>query len=292
MADHRHKRDTNARRKPKAMAVIGPLAVLATASSSTLGVLAAEPGRRPTWPRGAAAAVEPATADRGEPTGDPVRGPRQGSPRRRRRCHRRPSCPRPRSRPPIKGADKQLWTTDELNIWTQPGDKAKQLGELDAGKKVLVTGRALWGRTEIVLKGKSRWVTAGYLSDEKPPDARRRLHQRHLRAMRGQRQHRGRARARCAPTSRRSPATAPSAAAAATTAPAARSTSWSAASAAGRSRSSSARTTRRSASATSSTRQHIWSVERAGEGWRGMSDRGSTTANHYDHVHVTSTDGG
>ena len=33
--------------------------------------------------------------------------------------------------------------------------------------------------------------------------------------------------------------------------------------------------------------QHIWSVERSGEGWRGMSDRGSTTANHYDHVHVT-----
>ena len=33
--------------------------------------------------------------------------------------------------------------------------------------------------------------------------------------------------------------------------------------------------------------QQMWSVERAGEGWRGMSDRGSTTANHYDHVHVT-----
>jgi hypothetical protein len=33
--------------------------------------------------------------------------------------------------------------------------------------------------------------------------------------------------------------------------------------------------------------QHIWTVERAGEGWRPMSDRGSTTANHYDHVHVS-----
>jgi hypothetical protein len=33
--------------------------------------------------------------------------------------------------------------------------------------------------------------------------------------------------------------------------------------------------------------QRIWSVDRAGEGWRYMSDRGSTTANHYDHVHVT-----
>jgi len=33
--------------------------------------------------------------------------------------------------------------------------------------------------------------------------------------------------------------------------------------------------------------QTIWTVQRGGEGWRGMSDRGSATANHYDHVHVT-----
>ncbi len=33
--------------------------------------------------------------------------------------------------------------------------------------------------------------------------------------------------------------------------------------------------------------QSIWSVDRSGEGWRGMSSRGSATANHYDHVHVT-----
>jgi hypothetical protein len=33
--------------------------------------------------------------------------------------------------------------------------------------------------------------------------------------------------------------------------------------------------------------QHIWTVERSSEGWRSMEDRGSATANHYDHVHVT-----
>ena len=33
--------------------------------------------------------------------------------------------------------------------------------------------------------------------------------------------------------------------------------------------------------------QQIWTVQRAGEGWRGMSDRGSATANYYDHVHVS-----
>lgn len=33
--------------------------------------------------------------------------------------------------------------------------------------------------------------------------------------------------------------------------------------------------------------QHIWTPVRAGEGWRSMSDRGSATANHFDHVHVS-----
>jgi hypothetical protein len=33
--------------------------------------------------------------------------------------------------------------------------------------------------------------------------------------------------------------------------------------------------------------QHIWSVQRSSEGWRAMEDRGSTTANHFDHVHVS-----
>ena len=69
----------------------------------------------------------------------------------------------------IKNADKRVWTTDELNIWDEPGTKAEQLGELEPGKKVLVTGREMWGRSEIVLGGKSRWVTSGYFSDEEPP---------------------------------------------------------------------------------------------------------------------------
>lgn len=33
--------------------------------------------------------------------------------------------------------------------------------------------------------------------------------------------------------------------------------------------------------------QRIWTTQRSGEGWRGMSDRGSATANHFDHVHIT-----
>ncbi len=33
--------------------------------------------------------------------------------------------------------------------------------------------------------------------------------------------------------------------------------------------------------------RQIWTVQRNSEGWRAMKDRGSTTANHEDHVHVT-----
>lgn len=33
--------------------------------------------------------------------------------------------------------------------------------------------------------------------------------------------------------------------------------------------------------------QKIWTTQRSSEGWRSMSDRGSATANHYDHVHVS-----
>ena len=33
--------------------------------------------------------------------------------------------------------------------------------------------------------------------------------------------------------------------------------------------------------------QQIWTVQRSSEGWRPMADRGSPTANHMDHVHVS-----
>ena len=33
--------------------------------------------------------------------------------------------------------------------------------------------------------------------------------------------------------------------------------------------------------------QKIWTAQRSGEGWRSFSDRGSTSANHYDHVHIS-----
>jgi hypothetical protein len=33
--------------------------------------------------------------------------------------------------------------------------------------------------------------------------------------------------------------------------------------------------------------QHIWNNQRANQGWRYMASRGSDTANHKNHVHIT-----
>ena len=283
MADHRHKRDTEARRKPKALAVIGPLAVLATASVVSIGVAAADPVTRDlprsAPPRTSLASVRPQRLPR-----DSLRQPGPG--RRVAGPPRRPSCPWQRSRPPSRRRRSAQWTTDDLNIWNQPGDKAKLLGELDAGKKVLVTGRELWGRTEIVLKGESRWVTNGYLSDEKPPtlggdctngtsvpsgvsDNIQAVHAAvcanfpeitSYGTLRGGGGDHGVGRAVDIMISGER--------------------GWEV-----------AEFVRENAAALGVSyviySQSIWSVERSGEGWRGMSSRGSTTANHYDHVHVS-----
>ncbi len=283
MADHRHKRETEARRKPKAQAIIGPLAVLATASVVTIGVLGANPPASDLAPLSISSSLTAAVAERSE---EPVT-----------RSDERVMATVTPDLPPafmskaavtaaIKAAKKQQWTTDDLNIWNQPGDKAKLLGEIEAGKKVMVTGREMWGRTEIVLKGESRWVTDGYLSDEKPPtlggdctngtsveagvsDHIRAVHNAVCAnfpdistygTLRGGGGDHGSGRAVDIMVSGEE--------------------GWAV-----------ANFVRENAAAFGVSyviySQSIWSVERSGEGWRGMSNRGSDTANHYDHVHVS-----
>ena len=169
---------------------------------------------------------------------------------------------------------------------TSPATKAEQLGELEAGKKVLVTGREMWGRSEIVLGGKSRWVTAGYLTDEEPPTLGGpctngtsvdsgvsasivAVHRAVCAAfpeitvygaLRGGGGDHGSGRAVDIMVSG--------------------ARGWEV-----------ANFVRENYVALGVSyviySQSIWSVERGGEGWRGMSSRGSATANHYDHVHVS-----
>ena len=60
-------------------------------------------------------------------------------------------------------------TAGALNVRTEPNDNAKVLTELKRSTKVPVTGNEDGKWAEIIYKDEARWVTAKYLSDEKPP---------------------------------------------------------------------------------------------------------------------------
>jgi hypothetical protein len=283
-------RDANARRlfpfRVKAVAIAGPLAFLATASAVTLGVLAGGPQA----PDSISAQHSPSgdVASKGAaplpPRSDVVS---RGAPR----VVQKPSklelvLSKGQTQKALAKADRKLWTETVLNIWTQPGEKAKNLGELDAGLKVLITGRSLYGRDEVVIDGKSRWVTRGYLTDEKPFTL-------------------GGA---CTNGTTVDSGVSPNIVAVhdAVCAEFPEISVYGALRGGGGDHATGhavdimvsgdlgyqvAEFVRKYYSELGVSyviySQHIWSVERSGEGWRSMSDRGSTTANHYDHVHVS-----
>lgn len=200
----------------------------------------------------------------------------------------------------VEAADTKLWATADLNVWTASAG-GSNVDVLSEGKKVLITGRERDGRTEIVLGGESRWVTSGYLTDEKPtPETTTttdestdggtaalggscsngtsvpsgvspnivKVHEAVCAAFpeitaygtfRGDGEHAQGLAVDIMVSGDRG---------------------WQVAD-----------FVRAHYSELGVNyviySQHIWSVDRSGEGWRGMEDRGSTTANHYDHVHVT-----
>ncbi|CAN5377367.1 hypothetical protein BH11ACT8_BH11ACT8_31130 [soil metagenome] len=302
MANHSHKRDTNARlfrRGPRAVTVAAPLAFLATASVVSLGVLSADLGSS------APASISAQTAPAVTGPSDDLQAQKAldlaGEAAGRRSSLSRGSVERTSTpelsrvqelmlpqvkRAAIRDADTTRWTTDPLNLWTEPGDKARQTGELPAGEKVVLTGRSLYGRVEIVWGAKqTRWVTDGYTSEDKPvtfggdctngttvPDGVneniKKVHAAVCAAFpdittygtfRGDGEHAqgiavdimvsGAEGYRVADFVR-------------------------------------AHYAELGVSYVIYS-QHIWSVQRSGEGFRAMPDRGSVTANHYDHVHVT-----
>ncbi|GAA3537751.1 hypothetical protein [Nocardioides daeguensis] len=186
----------------------------------------------------------------------------------------------------LAGATKRRWTDAVLNLWNRPDQRAKQLGEVEEGEKVLLTGRTYGDRAEIVLDGKARWVTAGHFTDEKPPTlggactngttvpggvsaSIKKVHEAvcanfpdvsvygTLRGGGGDHP-----RGKAVDIMISGPE------------------GWRI-----------AEFVRANYSALGVAyviyAQKIWSVERSGEGWRGMPNRGSATANHFDHVHVS-----
>lgn len=286
MATNSHKRDTNARRKPKAVTIAAPLALMATVSAVSLGVLASDPVVD-------TVVASPATTDllvsssRDEAAVTRSTSRTAGPTAALDAVTKLPNAmSKAAIKKAIKSADERLWTSDELNIWSAPGKTAEQLGELDAGKKVLVTGREMWGRVEIVLGGKSRWVTSGYLTDEKPP------------TLGGP----------C--TNGTSVASGVSGSIVAIhnavcaafpeisvygtlrggggDHPAGKAVDIMVSGSRGQQVADFVRENYAALGVSYIIyAQRIWSVERAGEGWRSMPSRGSATANHYDHVHVS-----
>lgn len=302
MSPVRHK--TAAAMRSKRILIAAPLAVVATLSAVSAGVVLTGDDASPQM---AASAIDAATAN---PTGEERRETvSRSSPDRTdvgvlqavegvedaaaevseaesRRLRIEARAEAAATRKAVSNASDKLWTTGTLNLWNDSDADAQQVGEIDEGEKVLVTGRNRDARDEIVVKGKSRWVTAGYLSDEKPlalggscsngssvaSGVSSNIVKVHnavcanfpeistYGTLRGGGGDHGTGRAVDIMISGER--------------------GWQV-----------ARFVRENAAALGVKyviySQSIWSTERGGEGWRGMSSRGSATANHYDHVHVS-----
>jgi hypothetical protein len=153
-----HKRDTAAR-LPKATLVAGPLAVIATLSTVGLGVLAATPAKDLVFASKAPAAAGDfhGVVHRDEPISRSVS-----------RSDLARKAEEKAEKKAVQQADTKQWTTAPLNIWSESDEGATKIGVLDTAKHVLITGRHRDGRDEIVLDGKARWVTSGYLAEKKP----------------------------------------------------------------------------------------------------------------------------
>jgi hypothetical protein len=287
VAQHRHKRETNAR-KLRAAHVAAPLAVVATLSAVTMGVLSAAPtSGDDLMASSTTASVSNAALERREITvsRSQLRTARQTARQTERKEQAR--AERQATRRAVRNADAHLWTTADLNVWDAAADDATKVGLLDAVKKVLVTGRRDNGRAEVVIDGTARWVSVDYLVKEKPEEGPSLGGQ----CTNGSSVSAGRATISqihnvvCA--------------------------NWPQITSYGTWRNDGSHGQGRAIDIMVSGQtgwdvanflrdnystygieyiiyaQHIWSVDRAGEGWRGMSNRGSVTANHFDHVHVT-----
>ena len=147
MADHRHKRDTKPRRKPRRILLAGSLAVVATSAVVALGVATSPQSAVPAVSARDDAPDVPNTSFASERREVISRaGTRfQPAPTRAQRM-----LSTDMTRRAVREADVRRWTTVALNVWTEPGEKARKVGLLNELTKVLVTGRALWGRQEAV----------------------------------------------------------------------------------------------------------------------------------------------
>jgi len=191
--------------------------------------------------------------------------------------------------PQAKG---KLWTTSNLDLRAEPRENAKVAGLLKSGKQVPVTGARQGGYAQVIVGGVAHWVTADYLS-------------KHKEAQPGSM---GLVDRPCPGTEGTENGLTSSAVrvyrAVCNNFP--QITTYGGYDAHGEHASGRAIDIMTSDTALGDRiksflqanasalnlydiifQQHIWTPERAGEGWRSMPDRGSASANHFDHVHVS-----
>jgi Bacterial SH3 domain len=68
----------------------------------------------------------------------------------------------------VPEASDHLWATAELNLWSGPGEDTDLVGLVPDGTRVAVTGAEENGFAEILRDGYARWVNATYLSEDDP----------------------------------------------------------------------------------------------------------------------------
>jgi hypothetical protein len=298
---HSHKRDTDARRTlrmPKAPYLAGGLAVAATLSTVGLGMVSADTGSRDVLMAGSATSFAQAAETAEATTSEAVERPQIVSRSQTRIVREEPwedMLEKDAVTKAVRAADDKLWTIAPLNLWVTPGEDASKQGVLDESKKVLVTGREAADRVEVVVDGEALWVTSGYLTDENPDETSSSGGDGTTPAIGGT----------C--TNGTSVDGQPNVIAVheAVCAAFPEITSYGTYRADGEHSQGLAIDIMVSGSrgweVAEFVRSHyselgvnyvmysqrIWSVDRSSEGWRYVEDRGSVTANHYDHVHVT-----
>ena len=186
-----------------------------------------------------------------------------------------------------------LWATDDLNIRTDPDTDSKVVATVEPGTRLPATTTVRDGFRLVVFKGEGRWVTAKYVAKNKPKPA----------------ETSGVTNAPCGKGSSMESGLTPDAVLVhrSVCARYPQVSSFGGLRGGGGFHSSGqavdcmisdskvgwelARWVRANARKLGVSQviysQKIWTVQRGDEGWRSMPDRGSRTANHYDHVHVS-----
>lgn len=199
-------------------------------------------------------------------------------------------------------ASTAMYATETVNVRSGSSASSERIGSVSQGDKVTATGRTENGFTQVTYQGRNGWITSQYLSKSAPAAGSSGSS---TSAAPSGSAAPGGGRA-CAPLPGLTSRTAAVHQALCQGFPAVRSyggvrPDWDAEHPSGRAIDAMVSSTatgdavanwaRANASRYGITEviwnQRIWTTQRSGEGWRMMSDRGSATANHRDHVHIS-----